>query len=352
MTAVEAIDAARPGASDAATHAVGSGLHVPTAVVGTGLCVPDRVVTNDEVVQGLDTTSDWVEQRIGVHERRRLAPGAVTSDMCVAAGQEALTRAGVTAGEVDVIIVATFTYDQPLPSTALIVAEMLGATDAWPLDLNQAACAGGVYGLLLASNLLQGDNVDTVLVIGAECLSRVTDPRDRTTAVIFGDAAGAAVVRRSDPGYGLLSFDVGSHLSYDVEIRGGGSARPTDHEGVERGDQYLRMVGRTVWDVATTVLPESLRRAARRAGTTPAGIDHYVLHQANANIVDEVMLELGVDRRRALTTIARLGNTGAATVFTVLHQLVTENRLRRDDVVAVSAIGAGFLWGTLCYRHA
>lgn len=220
------------------------------------------------------------------------------------------------------------------------------------MDITQAACANGLQSILLAAHLLQG-RARTILVVAADCASRVTDPRDRTTGVFFGDAAGAIVLTRTEtPGAGLLSWDFGSQLSYDVEIRAGGSRLPTSDRTVADRHHYLRMDGRAVWSVATTRLPQSIRAAADRAGLPLTGIDHYFLHQANLNILTAAMTDLGIPLHRAPITLDTLGNTGSAGVFTALHQAHSHHRIAPGDTFLLSAIGAGFQWGTLCFRHA
>lgn len=327
------------------------GLRLPVGITGTGAYIPDRVVSNDEVAAGLDTTDEWIRSRTGIRERRFLAEGETTSDMCVAAAEAALSDAGVHPGALDAIILSTFTYDQPLPSTALLVKERIGALRALPLDLNQAACAGGVYGLWLAGHLLQNEELGCVLVIGAECLSRCTDPQDRATRVFFGDAAGAAVLERTRPGYGILSWHADSLLSHAVEIPAGGSRMPASAETVADGGHFLRMDGRAVWKEATENLPASVEIAVATAGHRVADVDRFVFHQANLNIVKEAMRVLGQPMDKAAVSVDRLGNTGAATVFVGLHDSFAERRIRTGDLVVVSAIGAGFLWGSLCLRH-
>lgn len=329
---------------------ISTGLRTATGILGTGMHIPSRVVTNEELVATLPTSDEWIRSRTGIRERRWLEPGRTTSDMCVAAARQALANSGLRAVDVDAIVLATFTFDQPLPSTALIVKEALGAVSAIPIDLNQAACAGGVYGMVVAAHLLQNERINNVLVIGAECLSRVTDPTDRTTRVFFGDAAGAVVLGRTEPGYGLLSWNLDSALSYSVEIRAGGSTRPTSADTELAGDHYLRMDGRTVWTEATKRLPECIRTTLGDCAVEPDDVAHYVLHQANLNIINEVMDQLGVSRGRAGITIDRCGNTGAATVFTVLHEAMAREEIRRDDLVVIAGIGAGFVWGSLCLR--
>ncbi|GLW22648.1 MULTISPECIES: 3-oxoacyl-ACP synthase III family protein [Microbispora] len=322
----------------------------PVGIGATGLYVPEQVVTNDDLAETLDTSDEWITSRIGIRQRRFLTEGMATSDMGIAAARQALDRSGVDAGDLDVVIVATFTPDQPLPSTALIVAEALGARRALPLDLSQSACAGGIHAILLAAHLLQNDAFRNILVIGADAGSRLTDPLDRGTRVFFGDAAGAALLRPTASGFGLLSWHTGSALSYEVQIPAGGSRRPTSPETVDERGQFLKMNGRAVWDMATGQLPGSIRQAALRAGVGLEDVRHFLLHQANQNIINETVSSLGISADRVPTTVGRLGNTGAASMFTVLHEAM-ENTVRHGDLMIMAGIGAGFLWGSVCLRH-
>ncbi|CAL9657244.1 3-oxoacyl-ACP synthase III family protein [Streptomyces sp. enrichment culture] len=333
-------------------HHTGAGLPVPFAVAGTGLHLPPAVVTNQDLTRTLDTSDAWITSRTGIRERRRLAPHLATSDMCVAAAGPALEAAGVAPALLDAVVVATYTGDQPLPSTALIVKDALGAHSALALDVTQAACASGIQAVLIAAHLLQNPSITTVLLVAADCASRVTDPTDRTTGVFFGDAAAAVVLTRADTsGAGLLSYDLGSQLSYGVQIPAGGSRRPATAGTVAAGEHYLRMDGRAVWNAATTRLPESITNAARRAGVPVDGIRYFFLHQANLNILNETTDALGVPRERAPVTVDLLGNTGSAGLFTALHATVTEGALAPGDTYVLSGIGAGFQWGSLCLRH-
>jgi 3-oxoacyl-[acyl-carrier-protein] synthase-3 len=326
-------------------------LRVPVGVLGCGVAIPDVVVTNADLERGLDTSDAWIRDHTGIRERRYLRPGQSTSDLCVAAAQEAIAAGGVAPGDLDAIVVATITPDQPLPSTALMVKDRIGAARAVPLDLTQVACAGGVYGVVLGAQLMQNEDFEHVLVIGADALSRITDPGDRTTRVFFGDAAGAVVLGRTAAGFGLLSWDLGSALSHSVEIVAGGASRPTTTETAAAGEQYLRMAGREVWRVATAVLPRSIRAAAGLAGVGLADIAHLYLHQANLNIINDVLAQLGVPVSAAPLTVGELGNTGAASIFTAMHAGVHGTGVNRGDLVLLSAIGAGFCWGSVCLRQ-
>ncbi|WP_137294886.1 beta-ketoacyl-ACP synthase 3 [Nocardioides dongxiaopingii] len=323
----------------------------PVGIIGTGMFVPARRVTNDELVGGLDTTDAWIRQRTGICERRWLEPALTATDMMVAAAADALVAAGVAAADLGAVVVATFTGDQPLPSNAVTVASRLGATGACPLDLNQAACAGGVLGIWTAAHLVAANPDRPVLVIGSEVLSRVTDPQDRSTRVFFGDAAGAVVLGTVPDGAGLESWHVGSELSHAVGIRAGGASRPVDAGAVERREHYLHMDGRTVWDMATRHLPASVREACAAGAVAVEDVDRFVFHQANLNIVHAAMDALGRPRELAAVNVDRLGNTGAATIFLALHESVADGALGAGDRVSISAIGAGFIWGSLVLRH-
>jgi 3-oxoacyl-[acyl-carrier-protein] synthase-3 len=331
----------------------GTGLPVPFAVTGTGIHLPPDVIANEQLARTLDTSDEWIVARTGIRERRRLAPELATSDMCVAAAYPALAAAGLGPDDLDAIIVATYTWDQPLPSTALIVKDALGCRRAITLDITQAACANGIQAVLLAAHLLQNPSLSHVLVLAADCASRVTDPADRTTRVFFGDAAAAVVLSRSETtGAGLLSYDLASQLSYDVQIPGGGSRLPTTPQSTADGRHYLRMDGRAVWRAATEHLPRSITNAAVRAGLGVDQIQHFFLHQANLNLINQALSDLDVPRARAPITVDRIGNTGSAGAFTALHQGYASGALRPGDTYVLTAIGAGFQWGTLCLRHA
>ncbi|GAA2908046.1 ketoacyl-ACP synthase III [Streptomyces thioluteus] len=334
----------------ASPTAEGNGLAHPVGILGTGLYVPRTVVTNEELTRTLETTDEWISTRTGIRERRFLEEGCATSDMAIKAARRALDRARVDPSDVDAVVTTTFTPDQPLPSMGMIIKEAIGAHRAMPLDLTQAACSGGIYALLTGAHLLQNTAFKHVLVIGADAGSRGTDPRERTTRVFLGDAAGAALLGRTPVGFGLLSWDTGGELSFEVEITAGGSRLPTSPETVEARSHFLKMNGKAVWNIATDKLPDSIRKTARRAGVELDDVQHVLLHQANLNIINETARELSLPSHRVPTTVQRLGNTAAASVFTVLHETL-EQRARHGDLMIAAAIGAGFLWGSACFRH-
>ncbi|MFJ6940571.1 3-oxoacyl-ACP synthase III family protein [Streptomyces sp. NPDC101132] len=334
-----------------ASH-TGTGPSGSFALTGSGIHVPPTVVTNEEITRVTHRDGDWITSRTGIRERRRLAPDLATSDMCRAAALPALRASGTDARDLDAVIVASYTQDQPMPSTSVILKDALGAARAVALDVSQAACASGVQALFLAAHLLQNPCFRQVLVVGADCASRIISPADRTAGVFFGDAAAAVVLSSTGTeGAGLLAYDIGSELSYAVQVPAGGSRRPTSADSVSSGGHYVAMDGRAVWDTATTRLPESISHAVGRAGMTPQDIDHYFLHQANLNILKAAQQRLGIPASRMPVTLDELGNTGSAGVLTALHRVISTGGLRPGHTFVVSGIGAGFHWATLVLRQ-
>ena len=328
----------------------GSGLTTPVNIQGIGFSVPDKVVTNAEIIKGLNSTEQWIQNKTGIKERRFLEDDLITSDLCLNACKEALLDANISALDIDVIILSTITPDQLLPSTALVLKEKLGAFNAIPIDLNQVACAGGIYSIYLGAHLLQSNNIQNVLVIGGEVLSRITDTNDRTTRVFFGDAAGAVVLQKTKEGYGLLSYDIDSKLNYAVQRPGGGSEPLPYDEDIE-SSLYLKMDGREVWNIATEVVPASIIKTVDKAGLSIPEIDYFFIHQANVNIINSVLNNLNIPKEKTNYTIQDYGNTGSATIFSCLYHAIKNNSIKNNDNIVFSAIGAGFVWGSLCFKY-
>lgn len=329
------------------------GLQYGVGILGTGMYVPEQVITNQYWEERLDTNDQWIVEKTGIVERRHMKDGETTSDMCVSAAREALERAGIRAAQLDAIIVATITPDYPLPSTALIIKEQLGATNAIPLDLTQVACAGIVYGMYLGVHLLQNRTFNNVLVIGADALSRIYNPNDRGSCIFFGDACGALVLHRTaDPAFGVLSWDIDAKLNMDaVGVPHGGAVNPINPNSYDQGEHYLFMKGRQVWEAATTALPQTLNRSIAKIGFELDDIDYFILHQANARLVKEVLDRVGVEEERTLFNVHKYGNTGAGTMPTVLHEAITSDKLSNGDIIAFAGIGAGFKWGSMILRY-
>ncbi len=298
------------------------------------------------------TTDEWISGRTGIKERRIAAEGEDTSDMAVVAARHALAMANCRAEDLDMIIVATISADMPLPSCAVLVQAKLGATRAVAFDL-AAACAGSLYGLSIADQFIAGGKAKRVLVIGAELLSRLVDWTDRNTCVLFGDAAGAMVVGpTSDPRRGLLS----THLHSDgtaagmLQIPGGGSRHPQSAEVLANNMHKIAMNGREIYKFAVRVLPPAILEALDANGLEVDDIDHIVSHQANARIVESVLERLGIPLEKCWLNLERYGNTSSASLPISLDEINRAGRLKKGDLIAMMAIGAGMTWGSALMR--
>lgn len=327
--------------------------NAPTARVSHfNEAVPERTVSNADLCSVLDTSDEWILTNTGIRNRRYLDEGLAASDLASEAAQKTLDESGVSARDIDAVIISTGNPDQPFPSCAVMVKEKIGATRALPIDLTQAACSGGIVAMELASSMVSCERYRTVLVIAVEVLSRQTDPTDRTIRVFFGDAAGAALVTREpESGHGILSSVIESELDMSVGISGGGSARPLTPESLHAGEHLIHMNGRRVLEMATKKLPEVVVGAVRLAGFEVSDIDNFVFHQANINIIHAAVDSLGVDRSKAPISLDRLGNTGSASIFTALAQLRRSGGLSRGEKTVIATIGAGFIWGAIVVRH-
>jgi 3-oxoacyl-[acyl-carrier-protein] synthase-3 len=307
-------------------------VRLQAGIFGIGAALPDDVVTNAHFAERLDTSDEWIVRRTGIRERRWMNGTLTLTDLAADACQRALDDAGCSAAEVDRIIVSTITPDRLTPGLAPQVADRLGAVNAGASDTN-AACAGFVYGLEQAAALVESRRASVVLVCGAEALSRITDVEDRGTAVLFGDGAGAVVVRGGELDLGCASFELGCDGS-----RG-------DLLYAERDERLLRMEGREVYRHAVARLVEATTRALDRAHMTPGDLDLFVAHQANARIVETAAAELGLDSDRVFVNVDRVANTSSASIPLALEQAEREGRLRPGAVVGLAAFGAGFVWG-------
>jgi 3-oxoacyl-[acyl-carrier-protein] synthase III len=319
-------------------------------IIGTGSYAPEKVVTNDDLSKKVDTTDEWIFSRTGIRQRRVAKEGEVTSDMATAAARRALEMADVKPTDLDLIIVGTISGDTPMPSCAAFVQHKLGAK--CPAFDVSAACAGSIYGLTIADKFVKAGAAKKVMVIGVELLSRLLDWEDRNTCVLFGDAAGAMLVGASTDDRGILS----THLAADgslteiLLIPGGGSRHPTSHEVVEKRLHKVKMNGREVFKVAVRSLEETVLKVLDENKMTPKDVHHVVPHQANIRIVDTVLERLGIPREKAVLNIDRYGNTSSASVPVTLDEGVRAGRIKKNDIVAMMAIGAGMTWGSALMR--
>ncbi|OFW79604.1 MAG: 3-oxoacyl-ACP synthase [Actinobacteria bacterium RBG_19FT_COMBO_70_19] len=319
-------------------------------IAGVGSRLPDRVVPNAEFERLVETSDEWIRERTGIAERRFAAEGEVTSDLAVEAMRRALDEAGVAPEQVDLIVCATLTPDTPIPATAVWVQRKLGISCP-AFDVN-AACAGFSYALSTATAFIESGAAETVVVIGAEILSRVMDFGDRSTCVLFGDGAGAVVLRPSD-GPGVLGSVLGADgtAAEILIIPAGGSARPASVETVAAGDHVIRMpAGREVFKRAVVEMANACRQLLEKSGATPDDVDLLIPHQANARIMVAVAERLGIGPERAVVDVADVGNTSAASIPIALDRAWRAGRIHDGDLVLLTSFGAGLAWGANLIR--
>ena len=312
------------------------------AITGLGAALPEQRLTNADLERRVDTSDEWIVDRTGIRERRVAGPDDTAATLGTAAAASAVKDAGLTPEDVGLLVVATTTPVQPFPATAVRIQEALGMRGG-AFDV-MAACSGFVYGLVAAAGMLSGLGAGSggggpALVVGTEVLSRIVDPDDRSTVVLFGDGAGAAVVAPStDPGAGLLSWDLGCDGSLASLLE------------VPVGERWIRMEGREVFRRAVRVVVDSSAAALERAGLAPSDVDLFVPHQANIRIIDAVCSRIGVPLERTVVNLDRYGNTSAASIPLALYEAAEAGRLREGDVVLLSGFGAGMTWASAVLR--
>ena len=321
-------------------------------ITGVGYYAPPGVLTNEDLEKLVDTSDEWITQRTGMKRRHIIAPDGVTSDLAVPAAHAALEAAGKTAADLDCIICATATPDYPFPALACIVASRLEVPGIPAFDIS-IACSGFVYAMTTASSFIRSGVYKTVLVVGAEALSKITDYTDRTTCILFGDGAGAAVVERSEEDC-FLGADLGADGSDPsvLYLPGGGARFPYNRNG-ELADQrlgYIKMQGQSVFKFAVNQMASSTRNALEQAGLSTSDIDFVVPHQANLRIIDATIKMLGVPQEKCIINIAEYGNTSAASIPIALAEAVEQNRIKKDNVVVMTAFGGGLSWGSVVWR--
>jgi len=325
-------------------------------ILGTGRYLPPGVRTNLDLEKMVETSDAWITERTGIKERHIAPDGVYTSDMAAAAGKNALEMAGLKATQLDMIIVGTVTPDMPMPATAVFVQQKLGAGCCPAFDLS-AACAGFVFGLSIADQFIATGQMKHVLVVGVELLSRVVDWTDRTTCILFGDGAGAAVLgpavaTDAPKPRGVLSTSIltDGSLALSLNIPGGGSVSPTNHDSVEQKLQYVHMKGSDIFRVAVKNLMSASKNALERAGMTKDDIDWLCPHQANRRIIDQVMQRVEVPPEKVLLNIDRVGNTSSASIPILLDENRRSGRVKDGDTVLMCALGAGISWGSAIVR--
>lgn len=315
------------------------------SIIGTGTYLPERVVTNDDLSRIVDTNDEWIYTRTGMRERRIAADDQATSDLASEAARAALADAGVSAEDVDLLIVATLSPDMPFPSTACFVQEQIGAKNAYCYDLG-AACSGSLYAMETAKNQIACGAVDTVLVIGAEKMSSVLDWEDRNTCVLFGDGAGAVVLQATGAKHGILNGTFGSDgsLANLLWTPGGGSRNPISKDMLGLKQQYLKMEGREVYKHAVKQMTQSALDALDKNGLTADDIKCFVAHQANARIIDAIGSRLKVQDRMFMN-VEKYANTSAAALLIAVDEVAKSGAVKQGDLMLLVAFGGGFTWG-------
>jgi 3-oxoacyl-[acyl-carrier-protein] synthase-3 len=318
-----------------------------------GVAVPPGVLTNADLTRMLDTSDEWIVERTGIRERHIAKPDQTVAMLSQEASEKALSRAGVTAADLDAIVLATATPDRLLPSTACDLQALIGAHKAAAFDIS-AACPGFVFATGIAEGLIAAGQSEVVLVVGAEKLSTITDFQDRSTAILFGDGAGAAIVRRTteNNGRGILSTFLKSDgtLAPLLYRPGGGAADPISEKVVCERSHYMKMAGREVFKAAVLAMSEACDEALRRAGLRAEEVDLLIPHQANVRIIEATAKHAGMSMDKVMVNVDRYGNTSSASIPLALDQAITEGRVKPGSVILLVAFGAGFTWGSSVIR--
>ncbi|WP_284446454.1 beta-ketoacyl-ACP synthase III [Paenibacillus hunanensis] len=319
---------------------------LPIGIIGTGKYVPEKILTNADLEKMVETNDEWIVSRTGIRERHIAAPDQATSDLAYEAAIKAIETAGLTAADLDLIVVATITPDMSFPSTACILQDKLGAKKAAAFDLS-AACSGFVYALGAATSMLQMGMYKNALVIGADTLSRITDYTDRNTCVLFGDGAGAVVIGEVGEGRGFKAFDLGAEGAGGelLKLPAGGSRTPASADTLEAKQHFIQMSGREVFKFAVKVMNTATVDVLNKAGMSKDEIDLFIPHQANVRIINSAMERLNLTEDRVMINVQKYANTSAASIPLALVEAVEEGRIKEGDKVVMVGFGGGLTWG-------
>ncbi len=321
-------------------------------IVGTGVYLPKNVLSNADLEKLVETSDEWIVTRTGMKERRIAAEEEFTSDMGTAAALQALKNAGVTAEDIDCILVATVTPDYLFPSTACLIQDRLGASKAAALDV-QAACSGYVYCLQLAKALIGSGIYRTILLVAAEKLSSITDYQDRNTCILFGDGAGACVISSEGKGLRICGCSLGADGSQGhlLKLAGGGCRHPSSHRTVDQRMHYIQMEGKEVFKHAVRRMESAIKEALNACGLEEDKIGWLIPHQANTRIIEALAKRFSVPEERVYLTLHKYGNTSASSVGIALHELLEEGRIKKGEKVVLATFGGGFTWGGAVLEH-
>jgi 3-oxoacyl-[acyl-carrier-protein] synthase-3 len=317
-------------------------------ILGTGHSYPEGILTNADLAEIVETSDEWITTRTGIKQRRKAAPGEYTSLFAVRAARQAIERARLDPTDIDLLLCATVTPDQILPSTGCIIQAELGANNAAAMDI-VAACSGFLYGVSLANSMIQTGQVRHAVVVGAEILTQYVDYTDRQTCVLFGDGAGAAVLGPTDSGRGILASKIKSDGRYEEQLfsPGGGTRRKPTAETLAAGDHFFKMRGNELFKVAVRSMAEISREVLEMAGKKSDEIDLFIPHQANQRITEAVADRLNVDMEKVYSNIAVHGNTSSASIPIALDECVEAGRIKEGDLVLMASFGGGVTWGAV-----
>ncbi len=318
------------------------------SIIGTGSYVPERVLTNHDLEKMVETSDEWIRTRTGIRERRIAREDQASSDLGAEACKAALADAQIKPEDVDVIICATITPDMGFPNTGCFIQKAIGAHNAFCFDV-EAACSGFIYALEIGRSLVGSGSVKTALVVAAEKISAILDWKDRNTCVLFGDAAGAAVLQARNAQHGIMAGVMGSDgtLAELLMLPGGGSRHPASEKTVREGMHYLKMAGREVFKHAVNNMVQASKDALAKSGLAIDDIQWIIPHQANLRIIDAIGDRLGAPREKLVINLDKYGNTSAATIGVALDELAKSGRLKKHDKVLMVAFGGGFTWGAM-----
>jgi 3-oxoacyl-[acyl-carrier-protein] synthase-3 len=317
------------------------------SITGIGSFLPKKVLTNDDLTKMLDTTDEWITKRTGIKERRIVENGVTASDLAIEASLRALDDANVLPSEVDLIVAATITPDCLVPSTACFLQDKIGASNAGAFDI-LAACAGFVYALSIAKSFVASGAMKTVLVVGTECLSKITDYTDRSTCILFGDGAGAVIVQRGNGRREIITTHLGSDGSQAelLMLPAGGSKLPTSHETIESRSHYIRLKGKELFKVAINNMVDVITKTVAENNMKIEDIDLIIPHQSNIRIIEAAMDRLKLPRKKAYINIDRFGNTSSASIPIAIDEIDKGGMLNPGDSVLLVAFGGGLTWSS------
>lgn len=321
------------------------------SITGIGSYLPSKVLTNFDLEKMVDTSDDWIIQRTGIKERRIVENGQITSDLATQASLRAMEDAGVSPQDLDMIITSTITPDHIFPSTSCFIQQKIGASRAGAFDI-LAACAGFIYAISIGESFVNSGAMETILVVGAECLSKITDYTDRTTCVLFGDGAGAVIIQKSRTKHEILATNLAADGSQsDVLIMPGGGARnPASLESVQQRTHYIQFKGKEVFRLAINNITSLILETVEKNGISLQDIDLIIPHQSNYRIIEATMEKLGLPMEKAFVNIDKYGNTSSASIPIAIDEARKEGRLSKGDIVMLVAFGGGLTWGSSVIR--